>query len=367
MTSRTIPSNDILETIVSGTTYRVDHKPLVDVLRSKTGLDTLRYSTFRDGFLYQRSHCLVIDEHGESLGRLGEWLPPQLEAAGGDPVKVWEAHRDGPLRLVNSRITKLLFAAPYGDAAHEYVQIEVSGHARYIESRLFSRSPHDKPHRTEDLLDNFGFYESRFSVDDQRPWGEPLYAFDRAFDLAAVLQTVDELDAESKARNERLVIITKTADSRQAELQRRPYFEAFPDQRDLLPPARRLFQDWDRSSAGRSGARFCDHWFVDYSSWKDTRFGRRSVSVIPQWATRRKMPKIVRAKNQTVFGLYDKLLKLDEKAGYPFAWYFFMLHGNRIEDWVGEMMAKAIESRVIELPEHDRVVLREWNEHRYGF
>lgn len=362
-----LPSNDILETIVSEAKHRADHKPLVEAFRSKTVLDTLRFSAFRDGFLWQRSHCLVIDEQGRGLGALHEWLPPQLEAAGGDPVKVWEAHRDGPLRLVNSRITKLLFAAPYGDAAHEYVQIEVSRHARYIESRLFSRSPHDKPRRPEDLLDNFGFYESRFSVADERPWGEPLYAFDRAFDLAAVLQTVDELDAESKARNERLVIITKTADSRQAELQRRPYFEAFPDQRDLLPPARRLFRDWDRSSAGISGARFCDHWFVDYSTWTDARSGRRSISVIPQWATRRKMPKIVRAKNQTVFGLYDKLLKFDEKAGYPFAWYFFMLHGNRIEDWVGEWIFRSAAAGDIPLPDHDRLILQEWEEHRFGF
>lgn len=74
------------------------------------------------------------------------------------------------------------------------------------------------------------------------------------------------------------------------------------------------------------------------------------------------MPKIEETKDLTVFGLYDKLLKFDAKAGYPFAWYFFMLHGNRMEDWVGEWI-----SRSAAAGHHDRLMLQEWNEHRLCF
>lgn len=367
MATLALPSNDLLETIVASTPYRSDHKPLVQALSSRTVLDTLRYSTFRDGYHWARSHCLVIDDQGKSLGRFRHWLPPQLAAAGGDPVHVWEAHREGPLRLVNSHITKLIFVAPYGDAAEQFIQIEVSGETRYIESRLFSRSPHDMPKSAGDLLDNFGDFDDRSTGSDEEPWGEPSYTFEKAIDLAGVLRTVDEIDAETKARNAKLVIIAKTADSEQKELSRRPYYEEFPGQRTLLPPARRLFRDWDRSSAGRSGAHFCDHWFIDHSLWVDPSTGRRSVSLIPQWATQKKVPRIEWTKNLTVFGLYDKLLKFEAKAGYPFAWYFFMLHGNRMEDWVGEWILRGAEAGHIPLPESDHLVLGEWNANRFGF
>ena len=51
----------------------------------------------------------------------------------------------------------------------------------------------------------------------------------------------------------------------------------------------------------------------------------------------------------------------------PFAWYFYMLHGNRVDDACGKRVLAAAEAGKIVLPEHDYRVLKDWREHPYGF
>ncbi len=361
-----IPSNDLLETLIAGTPYESSHQSLLRILRTKTVLDTARFATFRDGWTWSRPHCLVVDEVGNSLGALRERLPDQVAAAAGDFIKVWQTHKDGPLRLVNSHSDKLIFVAPYGDAPQEFVQLDVSLERPYIERRLFSGSPHDRPKRVEDLLEDHGCYEDTRLDGDEIAWGAPRYVFERGVDVAVLLRLADELDAKQKAANERIVIVHKTCDGSDREVGRSRFYERFPELRTLPTRERRLFEDWQRSSAGRSGARFCDHWFFDHSdyTWPD---GRRAITMIPQWVTQKRLPQLTRKRSLTVYSLYDQLLKFDKKAGYPFAWYFFMLHGNRLGDWVGEMIAKGLESGAIGFPDHDRQVVLEWNAHRYGF
>ncbi len=52
---------------------------------------------------------------------------------------------------------------------------------------------------------------------------------------------------------------------------------------------------------------------------------------------------------------------------FTFAWYFFMLHGNRIAQSVGETVAEAAEDGIITLPNWDRDVLRSWKDAPYSF
>lgn len=358
-----LPSKDILETLVAGAAYDPAHARLVELLRSKTVLDTAEYATNREGFSWSRPHCLVVDEAGNSLGALRDWLPGQVAAAGGDFVAIWQVLKGGPLRLVNAHIDRLVFVAPYGEAPEQFVQVDVSLERPYIERRLFSGSPYDRPERVEDLLEDNGTYEDTRLADGGIPWGHPRYILDGVIDIATILKTVDELDAKQKARNEHMVI-EKTRDD--GAVSRTPYYDEYPALRTLPPRERRLFADWQRSSAGQGGARFCDHWFIDHSdyTWPD---GRRAVTMIPQWVTQKALPQLARKRDMTVYALYDLLLRFDQKAGYPFAWFFFMLHGNRINDWAGEMMAQGVAGGAVGLPAHDRQVLMAWNQHRYGF
>jgi hypothetical protein len=88
---------------------------------------------------------------------------------------------------------------------------------------------------------------------------------------------------------------------------------------------------------------------------------------IPAWLTPKALPEIALKKKETIHSLLDRLEKFDTKAGHSFAWYFYMLHGNRIRSPVGEQLAEAIENGLYRLPAWDREVLQRWKEQPYAF
>ena len=68
-----------------------------------------------------------------------------------------------------------------------------------------------------------------------------------------------------------------------------------------------------------------------------------------------------------MYELFGKLESIDSRLGVSFAWYFYMLHGNRVHAWAGRRILEAAEDGKIVLPEHDYRVLRNWYERPYGF
>jgi hypothetical protein len=129
---------------------------------------------------------------------------------------------------------------------------------------------------------------------------------------------------------------------------------------------RRLFDDCRASSAGRSGARLCEHWLLQFSDWTDPGSGTRYLSLVPLWTVTKKLAEVHDGSGD-VFGLFSKLQTLDRRVGVPFGWYFFMLHGNRVHDGAGKRVLQAAEDGLIVLPEHDYQVLRAWRDRNYGF
>ncbi|MFJ1258775.1 hypothetical protein [Cupriavidus sp. CuC1] len=55
------------------------------------------------------------------------------------------------------------------------------------------------------------------------------------------------------------------------------------------------------------------------------------------------------------------------RVGHAFAWFFFMLHGNRLGSWAGEQILAEAEAGTIVLPEYDYRVLKDWSREPYGF
>lgn len=364
MPRRIYPSLDVLETRIAAVTPDVKHAALCAVLREATGLDTLRYSTFRDGFSLSRPHCLVVDGDGKSLGKLKSWAQARLPEHEGRHDRLWEAWKDSGLRLATAAIEHLYFVAAYGDDPAHFLQICVERWQWTIDQHLFSNSPYDRPRSFEDLVDSS--FISGSTLIDPQPFGGPEYRLGRVTDVAEHLALITQVGAADKLRLEQTRLVPCDDKNRPLEDQAVPYYDMFPEQRAVKPNGVRLFDDWRESSAGRAGTEFCAHWFIDPSDWTDEK-GRRSVSLIPQWVTSKKLPKIEFKRNLTSYGLYDKLLAFDTKAGYPFAWYFFMLHGNRIGSWAAQMVLDAAEQGLIVLAEHDYRVLRRWGNHQYGF
>ena len=112
------------------------------------------------------------------------------------------------------------------------------------------------------------------------------------------------------------------------------------------------------------------NWYITTSDWKNES-GRRQLSLIPQWADADgglDLPKISPDWDASPYGVMEFLSRFDLQSGYSFAWYFYMLHGNRITSSAGNVIAKAIKAGWIHpFPECDERVLLGWYERQYGF
>jgi hypothetical protein len=121
-----------------------------------------------------------------------------------------------------------------------------------------------------------------------------------------------------------------------------------------------------RASAGRSGEKLCDHWVLKFSDWTDPHTQHRHLTLIPLWRFAQPLAE-VRARRRDIYSFYGRLQTLDRRVGHPFAWYFYMLHGNRVHEAAGERVIEGPEAGLIVMEEHDYQVLRAWRARPYGF
>lgn len=355
-------SKDVLETVIASITPSLDHRELVATLRARCGLDTLRYATFRDGFFRVVEQSQVLTEDGSPLGTFQEWAQEALKACDQRHGEVWDRHKGGPLRIVESEIAYIYLTAGFGDAPEAFYQFEIQLERQFVARRLFGAHCWRRPASLADLASAAREGESVA----RSPFGQPRYRLEAIHKIDDVVSAHVEADRQTKARAEklRLVVLDKHGGETGKSV---GYFDEFPELRTLPPRGRRLMDDWAASSAGRSGAVFCEHWVLtaiyDHTDSK----GHRSVSFVPAWTCRKKLPTIKFKRGESIFGLWDRLLAFDKKAGHPFAWYFYMLHGNRLGDWVGRRVLEGAEAGDIVLPEHDYRVLQGFVKHEYGF
>lgn len=362
---KTVPdlSRDLLETVVAVAEVSHGHKHLITALRRSAGLDTVRLGNERNGSSRMAEHNLVLAPDGTSLGRYSDWIDGELTTADGDWRAVWNKHKGSTLRLTGADIVMIRLIAPYGEGSAAFLQLVIRQIQMKVERPLFSDSNWNVPASEGDLrrLDRCAGYP--FS--DPAPYGDPLYALDSVANLADVLRLEARLHDARKRAVEQKVLRIKDMESGEVRLS--GMFEKFPELRRNKSRLARFFADWDRSSAGRSGAELSSHWVFEISDYMNPETGERNLSVIPAWTTTKRLPRIEHKGSRTVFGLWNELLRFDVKAGHPFAWFFFMLQGNRLSAWIGDPILKAAEDGRIVMPEWDYQVLKEWATVPYGF
>lgn len=148
-----------------------------------------------------------------------------------------------------------------------------------------------------------------------------------------------------------------------------PFLDLHPDWLARPMHETRFLQDWQEASTGTHGIVLAHHWFFEMRDYIDHK-GRRQLGFIPQWSDLdggRSLPQITAEHCESVFRLMDMLERFDAQCGYPFAWYFYCLHGNRVQGVVARTIAQAAQRRKIGLPPDDKKVLLRWAENEYGF
>jgi hypothetical protein len=347
------------------------HAGLLQAVKHMEGLEGLSeafLATTRDGtWLSQRkvlssAGAVLHDDHRV-------WLREELERDRGRADRTAERLAALDLRLSECQVMTLYVIVDRGGRQDNFVQIEIELHDERMDRRLLSPvgagwwSPLAP---TADLCELVERAEEGDRLDEagRVPCGAPTYRLRRAVDAGAFVAEASAWDQADRARR-RARVLHVTDDS--TGLTRRVTAgELDPGGETYTSPGRRFFDDWALSSAGRSGARLCRHWALQMRDYTSSA-GERSMTLIPLWTFARPLAEVTRKGAGSLHALYGKLETLDRRVGVPFGWYFYMLHGNRVRDWVGREVLEGVEAGHIVIPEHDYRILRRWMDAPYGF
>jgi hypothetical protein len=223
--------------------------------------------------------------------------------------------------LIATRITgnTLYLVVPTGRKAEDFIQIEID--------------------KTQEISD-------RFLVDEQNP-PEDLEEFIDPLSPKPI-QAFAIGTARYQYRRKTDVAIFM------AEMSQHPFAEH---------PAQRFMEDFNRSSAGEV-ATFCHDWII--RPFRHTgRFGEQIIDV-DIISTQKKNIPYLETLTPKGHALQTQLNRFDRQAGYPFAWFFYMLKGLWVPTQLGVAVFKDIAKDFSYLPERDVAVLKDWIDTPYS-
>lgn len=123
-------------------------------------------------------------------------------------------------------------------------------------------------------------------------------------------------------------------------------------------PAQRFMDDWNRSSAGQK-CRMSDDWLI--RPFRHTgRFGEQIVNVEIVNTHKNHLPHLEDLAGKKGNALNNVLSRFDRQAGYPFAWYFYMLKGKQVSAHCAESVFRDIADDFAYLPKRDEAILKDW-------
>jgi hypothetical protein len=350
-----------LATAVEACGVDARHRALSRVLSQFKPLEHAKFANRRgDRWLVLAK---VLDKDGRLVADDHEaWLAQQVQQDGGVASRTLARLKDQGYVLTKCELESLIFVHDRGGSQSNFVQVHVDLETEYVDRPLFDTVWFSEPRELRDLV-----RQDASPFTDRRLYRPPAYRLRKLVDMPPFLDVANAAhERQRQAIRDHVVDVTELGhhgeprrnyQATAASLD--PEFEKFPWWR-----GQRLFNDWTLSSAGRSGARLCEHWVMDTSDHTDAS-GVRHVNFIPMWTHTFKMAKVERAPD--IHALLSKLQSIDRRTGVPFAWFFYMLHGNRVQDAAGKAIHDGAERGEIDLPEHDYQVLRRWRVRPYGF
>ncbi|NOT10316.1 MAG: hypothetical protein HOP23_00525 [Methylococcaceae bacterium] len=123
-------------------------------------------------------------------------------------------------------------------------------------------------------------------------------------------------------------------------------------------PVQRFMDDWNRSSA-RQKTFLSEDWIV--RPFRNTgRFGEQIINVELVNTQTKHVPNFEEINNKKGVSLHNLLTRFDRQAGYPFAWFFYMVKGKLVPPQCGVAVFKDISGEFSYLPERDVAVLKDW-------
>jgi hypothetical protein len=123
-------------------------------------------------------------------------------------------------------------------------------------------------------------------------------------------------------------------------------------------PVQRFIDDWNRSGIGSKVA-MSEDWII--RPYRHTgRFGEQIVNVEIINTHKDNLPYLEDFAGKKGNALANVLTRFDRQAGYPFAWFFYMLKGKLVSTHCAGAVFRDITGDYAYLPKRDEAVLRDW-------
>lgn len=310
---------DNIANICASTVVDNEHEQLLQkLLRIYPDL-TFTHVLTRGG--WHRTGGVVNHEGRRIAANLCEWVETE---SGGDVNQLIEQYADAGY-IATSFIGKThYFVAQIGDAAQDFVQLEVEELQEVPDYQLINSE--SLPDDIEEIIDPIEAEKLQ-----AEPIGLPFYVFRRMTSIADFLQVMAE-NMQERAGQYSLV--------------------------------QRFMQDWDRSSSKEYG-RFCHHWVLslqEYTdAWGEPIMQAKPVSTFVEDVSLMKLNGIHRGSR-----LAQLIHGFDRDIGYPMAWYFYMLSHSEVPHQLAEAIHKDSMGAYDYLPAMDLKILNDWYVKPYG-
>lgn len=362
----TIPG--LADAVACATVDMRKHAPLLRAVSGFKPLANVKFATTRgeDGSISLVKQKVIAPDGQVIADDREPWVREQLKRHDGKVAACIASLKEQKLRIATCGLVKLYLVQDNGGAQTNFLQVEIEVEIEKIDRNLLNENAWFTPRDEADLL---SLTEGeRLPEEDQVPLCPARYCLVRIVDVEQLVGMLDEREAQDRAREAARRYVLRDSNPAVAAgagevvtgLDINPGMYRNPGK------YRRFFEDWQNSSAGRSGARLCDHWTLQVSDWTDPKTRVRWLSFVPMWTFSKRLAE-VEARKGDDYAFYSKLQTLDRRVDVPFGWYFYMLHGNRVHDAAGHRARRIAEAGLIVMPECDYQVLLRWCKDSYGF
>ncbi len=123
-------------------------------------------------------------------------------------------------------------------------------------------------------------------------------------------------------------------------------------------PVKRFLDDWNNSTSA-SAKHFCNYWVIQ-PYYHTGRYGEQIINADIVNLTSVNLPHLEDFVEKQGNNLHSLLTRFDRKAGYSFAWYFYMVKGMLVSAHNGEAVYQDISGDFAYLPQRDEAVLKAW-------
>jgi hypothetical protein len=257
----------------------------------------------------------IVDMAGNRIANdLIEWTERTYIECGKNLQTLIDHARDKKLIATRQTGNTLHFVIQTGIKAEQFIQIDIDKTHEMSDRLLVGE--HNPPDDLEEFIDPLEpEYIETFCI------GAARYSYRRKTDVAIFMDEINKYHIEEH-------------------------------------PVQRFMGDWNRSSALQKAV-LSNDWIV--RPFRHTgRFGEQIINIEIINTQQKHVPQLENINGKKGVSLHNLLTRFDRQAGYPFAWFFYMVKGKLVSPHSGLAVFKDISGDFSYLPERDVAVLKDW-------